>query len=1298
VSDITPGPRADEPRLPWDRQTAIAAVLLVLIALAFWMPTVHRPTWWGEDKWDWDLTLAGVARSSILDHGQFPFWNPYLSGGLPLLANPESAFLSPSFLGVILTSEVVGTKLRILIGLCVGLFGCYLLGRRLAEGPFAPYILAAAFLLSSWYPLYMARGHDEFLALAFLPWVVLFFHLGCERLRYATLAGVFMALMLFEGGVYPAPYTLLMLGILTLWMSAGRRSVKPFRALMVTLCLMTLVGGVKLLPTLDYLMDNPRPWTIPDKLVPLSALFKMFLSRKQVQGDSFPGSFFRWHEYGCYVGWIGLALAAIGILLAFRRSAIWVAAGAAFVALMVGDFGPWAPWRWLHKAPVFSSLHDIPRFRLGAVFCVATLAAIGMGRLWALIMPRLKKVRWRAAATALFLAVAAALIADLFVVNGGIYAKMSIRAPGFVMLSGSADPRTDASTPFIQTKDPGGHDFDLSYSQFLLNQGLVNNYEPMQPRAADVRAVNDADYRGEVWLDGGGKVTTVAWSPNRLEYRVECDTPARLVVNQRYERNWRCTDGRKVEARNGLISVPAGPKDSTVILRYRPRAFWPGVVFTCLGVLVTVGAFVPIVAAARARAATRVSQVAWRIPGAARRIPRAARKALASVCAPNGRVLLFDLAVFLFLLILALRHYNIAVEKYYAFFLNTVEDKAIFNHLLWNLSHHLSWQNTVLYYTDNFLCNHFSPAYLPLSFIYALWPKPEMCWLMLNVGLAGGMYLLYRLAATRLRTRLGAFFMVILFVAHPMMTSNLLIEGWRDTAVAVCFLCLALWAWERKRFALFVLGFVLAAMCKEDLPFIGIGFTALAFIQRRPWRWKIFPACFGILYAILAFWAMRQIGDIWEAQDLSRYAYLGKPGLDALWNMIVHPQVWIEQVTSPAKVSAMRDLFGPLGYLSFLAPEFLVVPSSQFAEVLLADQSYIPQVGYWYVTPTAPFVFYAAVVGISRLMWLAEWAVGRLARLNGRLGRALSPARLAGVIIVAAALALGIVAWKPLVRQAAPLVQWRQWLILNPRDSRRQKLDDLLAAVPPAASVCAQNPYSLMFSSRRYAYCLPTRFDDAEYVVVNRDEGYWPAGKEQYQKFLTKLANRSEYRLMYQQGGTNVYTKRDVKRAFRPAPSEGLLGEFYPFDRTIWRFPNYSGRATTFTRVFRVIDFPPTDTEFVSTDGIRTGFLDCFVATFSGYILIRQPGEYVFTVESDDGFRLWIDGRKVGGYADVRSFGGTDMTVTLKEGAHALRLEYFNNAKPAGLCLYYTPPGGSRTVVPPGILRYENPEGMTRPE
>lgn len=484
---------------------------------------------------------------------------------------------------------------------------------------------------------------------------------------------------------------------------------------------------------------------------------------------------------------------------------------------------------------------------------------------------------------------------------------------------------------------------------------------------------------------------------------------------------------------------------------------------------------------------------------------------------------LFDVAVLLFLVAVVARHFNVTVERYYSFGIIWPEDQAMFNHLLWNLSHRLSWENTVLFHI-NFLSAHFSPVYLPLSLIYRLWPSPETAWLMVDAGLAAGMFLLYRISAVRLDTRLGAFACIVLLVSHPVTTSNMLVNGFRDTTVAVCFLCLALWAYERERFGLFGAGFILAAMCKEDMPFIGIGFSLLALLHGRTRRWRLFPVCFGLAYVAVAFAAMHGLGSTWQQNDLGKFNYLGHSSFETAQTLLLRPGVWIAQITSQHKVGAMRQLFAPFGFLSLLGPEYLIVPGSQFAEVLLAAPGYIPDLRYWYVLPVVPFVFYAAVVGVSRIMRVVVVGLRSAVRISGTLSSLLTPARIGLLVGTAASLSLAACAWRPLLTQVEAFGGLRHWIIFNQDDARRTAVDSLLARVPPDAPVCAQVPYTLAFSTRAYVYSIPACKEE-NYVVINRKASRWPSSDIQYAALLERLANESEFSLVHQTGDIELYAR-----------------------------------------------------------------------------------------------------------------------------------------------------------------------------
>ena len=67
--------------------------------------------------------MAALPVGSIIEYGQFPFWNPYLGGGNILFHHPEVAILSPFLLFYLIFGAVVGLKLQVLVCYWLGFFG-----------------------------------------------------------------------------------------------------------------------------------------------------------------------------------------------------------------------------------------------------------------------------------------------------------------------------------------------------------------------------------------------------------------------------------------------------------------------------------------------------------------------------------------------------------------------------------------------------------------------------------------------------------------------------------------------------------------------------------------------------------------------------------------------------------------------------------------------------------------------------------------------------------------------------------------------------------------------------------------------------------------------------------------------------------------------------------------------------------------------------------------------------------------------------------------------------------------------
>src|SRR5260370_36206419 len=73
----------------------------------------------GFSDWDQWYESQWVAWRTIFTFREFPFWDPYRCGGMPLLGHPESHFLSPLFLLTALFGPIAGLKMELPIYMAI---------------------------------------------------------------------------------------------------------------------------------------------------------------------------------------------------------------------------------------------------------------------------------------------------------------------------------------------------------------------------------------------------------------------------------------------------------------------------------------------------------------------------------------------------------------------------------------------------------------------------------------------------------------------------------------------------------------------------------------------------------------------------------------------------------------------------------------------------------------------------------------------------------------------------------------------------------------------------------------------------------------------------------------------------------------------------------------------------------------------------------------------------------------------------------------------------------------------------
>jgi hypothetical protein len=78
-------------------------------------------------------------------------------------------------------------------------------------------------------------------------------------------------------------------------------------------------------------------------------------------------------------------------------------------------------------------------------------------------------------------------------------------------------------------------------------------------------------------------------------------------------------------------------------------------------------------------------------------------------------------------------------------------------------------------------------------------------------------------------------------------------------------------------------------------------------------------------------------------------------------------------------------------------------------------------------------------------------------------------------------------------------------------------------------------------------------------------------------------------------------------------------------------------------------------------------------------LIVPEDGEYIFALDSDDGSRLSLDGKKLIEYDGIHGVGRPQRTsATLKAGRHPLRVDYFQGRFGKGLQISWSGPGFKR--------------------
>ena len=544
----------------------------VMFGLAFSYFILKNMAGLGLDHdWDYAMEMQWAPFYTVRHFHQFPLWDPYKCGGTPLLGNPQSRILTPFFLLHLLFGPLIGLHLEIVAHLMVGFGGAYLLARVVDIGELGAIACGAAFAGSSSYYLHLAPGHATFMSVMYTPAIVALFWVGWQRrqLIFAAAAGLMTALIFFEGGIYQTSYCGLVLLLLAFILAVQYRSAFAIVLLAATGIFAGLFSAPKLLPMV-HLMGPYGRYVDPFEKNSLSMLMQELFSRNQFFSRDSMGGFWGFWEFGAYIGIIFALMAIIGIALRFRPALPWSITALVLLALAAGNHGAYSPWVLLHRAPIFSAQHAPTRMLMLLTLCVGVLAGLGidalcsMGRIWL---------------TGIVGVITLIAIVDIWIVS---------TPNSRYILGGGELTAFEVSPSFKQFFSTDDH---RMYMMAQANLGVVNCYEPASAQR-NVFGFNIRGYRGEQYLLGKGSVNLSRWTPNLLAYDVDAQSPARVVINQNYDSEWKIEKGTgELFKSEGLLAVEVPAGKQRLELRYHSTSFRYGCLIFLIGIAAAISLY-----------------------------------------------------------------------------------------------------------------------------------------------------------------------------------------------------------------------------------------------------------------------------------------------------------------------------------------------------------------------------------------------------------------------------------------------------------------------------------------------------------------------------------------------------------------------------------------------------------------------------------------------------------------------------------------------------------------------------------
>lgn len=453
-----------------------------------------------------------------------------------------------------------------------------------------------------------------------------------------------------------------------------------------------------------------------------------------------------------------------------------------------------------------------------------------------------------------------------------------------------------------------------------------------------------------------------------------------------------------------------------------------------------------------------------------------------------------------------------------------LNDIGAIDQVVWNTLHGRFFQLTTSMYNEStFLSGHFSPILLFFVPFYAIFSSPK--WLLFFQALAVGLSAIpvYLFSKEKLKSAgLGLVFLAS-YLLNPVLHNGLLYD-FHEVVFATVFASFAFYFLEKGRDKWFIFFSVLLALGQEHLPLLVfmMGLYLMFFKKRYKFGLAVSAASlayfFLVIFVFMPHFSSNGAPALLNGNETypSRYAWLGKSMPEIFKNILIHPLAILVALFSQERIRYIFQLVLPVFSLGLYSAPILII-SPLILINLLSSNSMTYNIFFYHAAIFIPFIYFSAAYTLKK--WFLD---------NKSLRKIFS------ILILAASLASAI------IYGISPLSYIFRVNDFVPGEHAK-KIEEVKKMIPRDAFLSVQHNLGSHFTERKEVYRFPLKKDEAEYVLVDREDPYKSNPSQifkfeyaiqedivRWKGFIEEMKENSNYETIYDDGGYLLFKRKNA--------------------------------------------------------------------------------------------------------------------------------------------------------------------------